>query len=126
MTFFGLSVAIALLATGHRPHFFHGFVWFETGEHWGGFECGPIFVVQRHAQESVKRHEAGHGLQNMLLGPFMPFLISLPSAIRYHYRAYLRRKGRGAALPPYDSIWFEKWATEWGERYFLPQRESGE
>lgn len=118
MTTFGIVVALVLLLAGCRPYVFHGFLCFEVGEHWGGFEGGPVFVVQKNAPYSLKSHEAGHGLQNLLLGPLMPFLVSIPSAVRYWYRVFRRRKGGGETLPPYDSIWFEGWATGWGMRFF--------
>jgi hypothetical protein len=111
-----LIVALALLVTGHRPHRFHYFVYFEVGAGWGGFSLGGVFVVNRNAALSMKQHESGHGLQNIMLGVFMTFVISIPSAVRYWWREYNVR--RGAVLPPYNSIWFEAWASTLGEKYF--------
>ena len=50
----------------------------------------------------------------------MPFLVSIPSAMRYWYREYLVRKKKKlhSELPPYDSIWFEGWATKLGDKYY--------
>ncbi len=55
-----------------------------------------------------------------MLGFFMPFIVSIPSAVRYWYREYLVRDGKKLSweLPPYDSIWFEGWATALGTKYF--------
>ena len=78
----GALVALALLVTGHKPHRFHYLVYFEVGSGWGGFNLGGFFVVGRDTSLSTKRHESGHGLQNIMLGVFMPFLVSIPSAIR--------------------------------------------
>ncbi len=87
MTLFGCVVALALLLTGHKPHMFHGSIYFEAGSNnWGGFECGPFFVTDRSPTLHIKQHEAGHGLQNIMFGPLMPFLISIPSCIRYWLR----------------------------------------
>lgn len=118
MTLAGAFVALALLVTGHKPRRFHYFVYFEVGRAWGGFELGAFFVVNKGAGLSIKQHESGHGLQNIMLGVFMPFLVSIPSAVRYWYRRYKERKGYAHALPPYDAIWFEGWATHLGEKYF--------
>lgn len=120
MTLLGALIAIALLITGHKPKRFHYNVYFEVGERWGGLEAGGFFFVNRHASQYIKQHEAGHGLQNLMLGMFMPFVICIPSAIRYLYRKYLLRSGkkRFYELPDYDSIWFEGWATRLGRKYF--------
>lgn len=120
LTLFGALVALALLVSGHKPKVFHYYVYFEVGEGWGGFEAGPFFVTNKNASLSIRQHEAGHGLQNIMLGPLMPFLVSIPSAARYWYREIVVRTGKKKAsdLPPYDSIWFEGWATRLGKKYF--------
>lgn len=120
MTFFGAVAAVALLVTGHKPKRFRYLVYFEVGYNWGGFTMGGFCVVDKYASLSLQRHEAGHSLQNILLGPLMPFLVAIPSAVRYWYREYLvktKKKLRGE-LPPYESIWFESWATRLGKKYF--------
>lgn len=120
MTLFGLVCALGLLITGHKPQRFHYFIYFEVGHAWGGFEAGCFFFVQRGAGISIKQHESGHGLQNIMLGVFMPFIVSIPSMVRYWYREYLVRSGKKCSweLPAYDSIWFEGWATALGKKYF--------
>ena len=120
MTLVGCLVAVALMVTGHKPHRFHYLIYFEIGENWGGFECGCFFVTNKNPTFSIRRHESGHGLQNIMLGVFMPFLVSIPSCIRYWYREILVRSGkkRYHDLPDYDSIWFEGWATRLGDKYF--------
>ena len=104
MTLFGAVVSLFLLITGHKPKRWKKCIYFEVGENWGGLEMGLFFLTHRGADAHIKNHEYGHGIQNCILGPFMPFLISVPSAIRYHYR-----KHRVAKSGYYD-IWFEKWA----------------
>ncbi len=120
MTLIGAVIALSLLVTGHKPHRFHYLIYFEVGEGWGGFEAGGFFVVGRQPTFKIRQHESGHGLQNIMLGVFMPFLVSIPSAIRYWYREILVRSGkkRYHDLPDYDSIWFEGWATRLGEKHF--------
>jgi hypothetical protein len=50
----------------------------------------------------------------------MPFLVAIPSFIRYWYRELLVRSGekKYADLPDYDSVWFEGWATKLGKKYY--------
>lgn len=177
MTTFGLIVALALLITGHRPYRFHWYIYFQAGKKsWGGFECGPIFVTDRSPLMRTKQHESGHGLQNLIFGPLMPFVVSVPSALRYWFRHIKSKKGHigyviavfmglfligipttvcaflfnipwlmaiSAAIfvydcfitgwqlkelpkyhglksdyPDYDDFWAEKFATQWGTKYF--------
>lgn len=49
----------------------------------------------------------------------MPFVISIPSAIRYWYREILSRVDfqKYKQLPDYDAIWFEGQATRWGSDF---------
>lgn len=120
MTSIGLIVAMLLLLTGHRPYRLGPNIYFKIGAGWGGVNFGAFFIVSRTATHYTKLHEAGHGLQNLILGPLMPFIISIPSAIRYWHREYIRRTNRQKYfnLPDYDSIWFEKQATEWGKKIY--------
>jgi len=83
-------------------------------DYWGGFEMGLMFVRDQKSYYVINEHEFGHTFQNCLFGPFMLFLVSLPSAIRYWYRELkYERKG---LIPPtdYDAIWFEDAATRCG------------
>lgn len=81
------------------------------------FEAGMFFILG-YGCESSGPHEIGHSLQNLVFGPFMPFIVSIPSAIRFWYREYKKSKGEGSSLPPYDSIWIEGTATKYGTKYF--------
>lgn len=118
MTLMGAVVALALLITGHKPKRFHHSIYFEVGENWGGFEAGGFFFTDKTPSLHTKQHESGHGLQNIVLGPLMPFVVSIPSAIRYWYRRIKQKRNPSVILPPYDSIWFEGQATRLGEKYF--------
>ena len=117
MTFSGLLLGGILLLCGLQPTVWNGFLIFPIGQAPGGFSLGPVLFLPQRASRMLLRHEAGHGMQNALLGVFMPFLISLPSLIRFVYREVRIRQGKGAALPPYESIWFENWATRLGSRF---------
>ena len=118
MTLMGAVVALALLITGHTPKRFHHSIYFEVGATWGGFEAGGFFFTDKTPSLHTKQHESGHGLQNIVLGPLMPFVVSIPSAIRYWYRRIKQRRNPNVVLPPYDSMWFEGQATRLGEKYF--------
>lgn len=86
MTLLGAVIALALLLTGHRPGRLGPNVYFEVGCGWGGMEYGAFFFVERNAARETILHEAGHGIQNLLLGPLMPFVVCIPSALRYWMR----------------------------------------
>ena len=116
MSVIGGAAAIILFATGRKPKK-HGFcLYFEVGEGWGGVELGPVFICARDASEGLKDHELGHAIQNAVLGPFMPVLVSIPSALRYWCRRVRRALGKRVASD-YDSVWFEAWATKAGATY---------
>ena len=118
MSLIGAFVAIVLICAGYKPQIFHGYIYFIVGNNWGGVNFGCFFVISKSSSLHTKQHEAGHGIQNIIFGWLMPFVVSIPSMIRYWYREFEIRKGQGATLPAYDSIWFEGWATKLGEKYF--------
>ena len=121
MTFVGAVTSLVLIILGYRPKKFHYNIYFEIGERWGGLNLGAFFFVSKQSNERVKRHESGHGIQNLIFGVFFPFLIGLPSAIRYWYRDLVVRLGLKniSNLPDYDAVWFEKQATKLGDKYYL-------
>ena len=112
----GGVMAILLICRGYKPQRFGHAIYFEVGQSWGGVNFGGFFFVQKNASQPLKRHEYGHSFQNILLGVFMPFLVNIPSAIRYHYRSY--KKAKGYSLAPYDRFWCEGWATRLGDKYY--------
>lgn len=90
------------------------------GNNWGGLEMGKCFFVAYNMGDSwtlhTKCHEMGHTFQNAILGPFMIFLVSIPSAIRYWYQRIRTKKGKSNKA--YDLIWFEGSASEIGEYFY--------
>jgi hypothetical protein len=89
------------------------------GSGWG-FEMGCFFFVSYNCEGDLKMysHEMGHGLQNILFGPLMLFVVNIPSAIRFWYREFKYfRKGKFPKTL-YEDIWFEGQATALGEKYF--------
>lgn len=98
---------------------YHSHFYIVVGKtEWGGLNLGLFFLVDKTEHLVHKYHEAGHGLQNIVYGPLFPFLVAIPSAIRYHYRNYRIKKGLGNKNR-YSDIWFEKQADEWGFKYYV-------
>lgn len=118
LTLLGLAVAVFLMIFGYKPRRFHCMIRFEIGEGWGGFSLGGFMFTSENPTLHVKQHEAGHGIQNTVFGFVMPFIVSIPSMIRYWYREYMIKVKKKKELPPYDSIWFEGQATDLGEKFF--------
>lgn len=116
MTAIGLITALLLLVTGHKPTKYGYCICFEIGERWGGLSLGFVIITDKSADNDTKNHEHGHAMQNIIYGVLMPFLVGVPSVMRYWYREYLVNvKGlRYNSLPPYDSAWYEGQATRWG------------
>jgi hypothetical protein len=88
---------------------------FEVGRNWGGLNLGYFSFVSKNSLQRTKNHEYGHALQNCVYGFLTPIIVTIPSAIRYWYRVY-RYKIGDPVRTPYDAIWFEHQATEWGNR----------
>ena len=58
-------------------------VYFVVGTGWGGVNFGAFFFVAKTSDRlDIHQHEAGHGLQNLIFGVFMPFVVAIPSAVR--------------------------------------------
>lgn len=113
MTLCGLIVAAVLLLAGYKPRRFGYCFYFEVGDAWGGLSLGVILLKSKGEGRQTMCHEHGHALQNCAWGFLMPFVIGIPSAMRYWWRTYQNCKGV-TDLPPYDAIWFEGQATRLG------------
>lgn len=116
MTLIGAVVALALIITGHKPKKWGYCYYFEVGKNWGGLELGMFFLTSKNGGEYTRNHEHGHALQNCVWGPLMPFVICIPSVIRYWYREIRSRKGLKNKTK-YDDIWFEGDATRRGSEF---------
>ena len=120
LTFIGIVITIVLGVARifNKNIHFEKYYWIydiKAGPtYWGGFEMGLMFVRDQKSITTVNAHEFGHTFQNCLLGPLMPFVVSLPSAIRY-WIIYFKYDRKGLTCPyEYDSIWFEDAATQCG------------
>lgn len=84
MSFIGLFVILgSCVITKTKPKRFGLCYYNRIGEWWGGAEWGAGFICDKTCKKSTFAHEHGHGLQNIILGPFMPFVVCIPSAVRY-------------------------------------------
>lgn len=122
LTLVGGICALYMLATGRKPHKYGYFIYFVTKMHGCGWEGGPFFFVGEDCQfsEHLKAHEVGHGsIQNWIFGPLTLIVCTIPSAVRFWYREIIKKIKhiKEADLPPYESIWFEKTATDWGYKF---------
>lgn len=117
MTFIGALAALILCAAGYKPQKWGYCYYFEVGDNWGGCELGMFFLKSKTDSTYIKNHEHGHAIQNCYFGFLMPFIVCIPSAIRYWYREYLIRVKKAAELCPYDDIWFEGQATQLGTEF---------
>jgi len=91
-----------------------------TKQRFGGVSLGIVYFVDRSDSERLHNHELGHTIQSMYWGSLFIFVIAIPSFLRYHYRAHLRKTNleKWRSLPHYDSVWFEGQATELGNKHF--------
>lgn len=136
LTWGSLMTIIGLIVTGFciaflkgKPHK-NGFSYIvEVGGNWGGLEFGAVALCGSYSQkdgpcynpdwyEHTRRHEFGHSIQNMILGPLFPFIVGIPSACRYWYQRIAEEKySKTFPADWYDSIWFEGTATRWGSAW---------
>ena len=114
MTVIGLIAAAALLVTGHKANKY-GWCWhIEVGSSDNGVNLGLVFITGSCASTHTKNHECGHAVQNCIWGVLFPFVIAIPSLTRFWDRK--RRQKRGEVLEPYDSVWYEAQASDWGNK----------
>ena len=99
----------------------YGFITEVKGD-WGGVSLGAFALCGSYNQidgpcydhawyEQTRKHEFGHSLQNIIFGPLFPFVISIPSVIRYWLVRFDKLKSE------YESVWFESTATKWGTKW---------
>lgn len=85
----------------------------------GGASFGLWYMTGSRSSKYINLHEMGHILQNAIYGPFMLY-IAMHSFIRAAFWKKTRIKFylKHGRYPQYDSIWFERQATDWGLKYF--------
>lgn len=112
--------AIWFLRFLNRPHCkYHGAV--VTRVRWKRFRGGKtlgafIFLsddLSRQEEEELLIHEYGHTIQSVILGPFWPLIIGLPSTLWCNL-PFLKRLRAKRGIP-YDALYCEGWATRLGK-----------
>lgn len=88
---------------------------FNIGENWGGVTLGIVIVTENTKNAALLNHEFGHALQNCKYGLLMPFIVAIPSAIRYQHRKWRTKHGLVNTKGYYD-IWFEREANYLGDK----------
>ena len=78
-------------------------------KNWGGCDLGLVYLRDTTSSVSVSNHELGHSYQ-VWLGIFFPFVVAIPSAVRW----WIRRLQPNKEHKPYDGAWFEDAATQCG------------
>jgi hypothetical protein len=91
----------------------------------GGISLGIVYMVDAYNRIETHKHEIGHTVQNIVYGPLFIPLVAIPSGIRYQLWPMIRQRtfDRTGKYPSYHSIWFEKQANEWGEKFDIVVRQ---
>ena len=107
----GLLVFLCCRRRSRRERFCNSIVTYLPGNH-GGLSLG-IFIFISADSSSGTRHEYGHTIQCLFLGPLYWIVIAVPSIIWCHCFAGYRKK-YGIS---YDTLYCEHWATAWGKKW---------
>jgi len=120
----GAVMALVYHARGFEAQRLHRNIYFENVRPVGSNNLGPFFFLGENAMAVTPYHEAGHGLQNIVLGPLYPIVVGIPSEIWYQY--FIRKYADELANDwdpeerriAYDKMPTERWATQWGLRVY--------
>ena len=85
MTLVGLFAILILLIQGKRFKKFGPIICFPITDGWG-LNLGVVAIVPKDFNFNTNCHEFGHCLQACLFGPIMPFVIAIPSVVRFWFR----------------------------------------
>ena len=116
MTLIGIIVGFILIIAGKKFEKWGACWHFKVGKDWGGVNLGLVFLTDETTNRHIKNHEHGHAIQNCYFGLFMPFIVCIPSVVRYWYMTYRDYIGKPCETD-YDDIWFEGQATRLGDIY---------
>lgn len=95
----------------------------EVGGNWGGLELGAFALCGNYSEDNkdwfahTRKHEFGHAIQHLYMGPLFIFIVAILSAVRYWYKRIMQKRGKKFPNDWYDSIWFEGGATKTGEKF---------
>ena len=117
--------ALIYMKDGLEPKYFKGNIYFENVREMGSDNFGPFFFLGENAEYYTAYHEAGHGLQNIVMGPLYPVVVGISSEIWYQkfIKEYAEELASGTWDPDerraaYDRNPIERWATSWGAKVF--------
>lgn len=68
--------------------------------------------LKTKAQKRMDRHEYGHALQSLLLGPLYLFIIGGPSILWHKHFDKVKNK---VDIDYYKDFYTERWADKWGK-----------
>ena len=110
-----LGLVLFLCCGRCRREIFHNSIVSVLPGSRGGLSMGIfIFVSTQNADTSrLCAHEYGHTIQCLFLGPLYWLIVTIPSAVWYHFFAGFREKRQ----VPYDFLYCERWATAWGKKW---------
>lgn len=93
-TLVGGLVMLILIIFKYKPKKFGYTYYINIGKNWGGLELGAFFLTDRTDNYKTKCHEHGHCLQNTWMGPLFPFIVGIPSILRYWLYRFKTDKNR--------------------------------
>ena len=109
---------IASCFTRHiRVYSFKFTIVIEIGKEWGAFSMGIFTFSCEQGDFYINAHELGHSIQNAYWGILFPFVIGIPSVIRFWYRDIVYYRCGMLPSKDYYAIWFERNATTLGTKY---------
>lgn len=76
-----------------------------------GLSLGQFVFIESFYDLSTIRHEYGHAVQSILLGPLYLFVIGIPSLI--HFWVWDEDRSE----KPYTAFFTERWAEKLGAKY---------
>jgi len=116
-TFIGLIVYIIvkILKKAKEEYNYKGAHITVFGKNWGGISLGKfVFFCPGYSEEyreKTKKHEWGHTIQSMILGPLYLIVVGIPSSVwNQCFREYRKKNN-----VDYYSFFCEKWADSIGK-----------
>lgn len=81
------------------------------------FSLGQFIFLGNQATEAVKKHESGHSVQSVFLGPLYLLCVGIPSLILFliaQFRKRVLKHSEESVSRWYHSCYPEKWADKLG------------
>ncbi|MBO5785850.1 MAG: hypothetical protein J6R45_00850 [Clostridia bacterium] len=103
---------VLFLINVRRKHYFYKGAIITEWAQGGGISLGLFVFVEQSPREFLVKHEYGHTLQSLMLGPLYIAVIGIPSFI-WANLPYFRKKRKAEGIS-YYSLYCEKWANALG------------